>query len=70
MAGYKSFSRKLKSRNNRMTNFLYDIFCVTVWEKNGQNNFQEAVHYFKGRKHAQGREDSTHHSCNSQFITH
>jgi len=53
-----------------MTNFLYDIFCVTVWEKNGQNNFQEAVHYFKGRKHAQGREDSTHHSCNSQFITH
>jgi len=38
--------------------------------ENGQNNFQEVVHYFIGRKHAQGKEDSTHHRCNRPLLSH
>ena len=38
--------------------------------ENGQNSFQELVHYFIGRKHVQGREDSTHHSCNKPVLSH
>jgi hypothetical protein len=41
MAGYKCFSRKIKSRNNRITDFLYDIFCVTVWEKMDRTTFKK-----------------------------
>jgi hypothetical protein len=54
MAGFKCFSRKLKARNNRITNFIYDILCVTVWENMDNTTFKEVTHYFIGRKNMQG----------------